>query len=186
MTKEKLVKTLLENQEQMNALTVDKVAELAPAPVETVDVKALMREKAKQEGALFLEPKRKLQSVGKLAEKDRKMHAHDWEYVCGIFQPEVTGSRPSTEPYEFWFAKWPGDPDCLWSIPVNRKVYVPRMIALHLSGEKETFTGIETMKYHTFDYLQKPESHWRPDDFTHQFSPITTIYRGRFIAAGAF
>lgn len=185
MSKEKLVTQVLENQVQMNALTTDKINELAPKPVEQ-EVKLTMKQKAEAEGAIYIEPRRKLQSLGKLPEKWETMHKHDWEYVCGTFQPENIGGRANTENFTFWFRKWPGDPDCMWEIPVNRPVYVPRMIAQHLSGEKEGFTGMEAMKYHTFDMMEKPTHAWRKDDFTHSFAPTGTQYRGQFMPLRKF
>lgn len=183
---EKLVKDVANLQPSMSSLTVDKINEKAPNPEPISEIKISLKERAKLEGALWLEPKKKLQPFGKLNPNWERQHAYDWEYVAGMFQPEVIGGKPSNEPKCFWFSKWAGDPDCLWEVPVNRKVYLPRMIALYLSGEKDTATGMESMKYHTFDYIQRPEPYWRSDEFTHQFQPTGTHYRGRFVPIGVF
>jgi hypothetical protein len=182
---ERLVKDVVSLQESMNSLSIDAVNERAPLPEEQ-EIPPSLKQKALKEGAIWLEPKVKLQGFGKLKAEWKKHHAHDWEYVCGIFQPENIAGRPSMEPKTFWFCKWAGDPDCLWEVPVNRKVYLPRMVALHLSGERDPLTGMEAMKYHSFDYLQSPETYWRPDQFTHQFGPTGTHYRGRFVPIGVF
>lgn len=185
LMKKEMVKEVLENQIAMNSLTVDKIAELAPEPT-PAELRLTAIQKAKAEGAIYIEPRKKLQAVGKLPEKYIKMHAHDWEYVVGIFQPETVGGVALTENFTFWFRKWPGDADCQWEIPVNRAVYVPRMIAQHLSGEKESFTGIETMKYHQFGMIEKATHEWRKDDFTHSFAPTGTQYRGQFMPLRKF
>ena len=183
---EDLIKKTVHMTESMSTMTVDNINESAPEATITEDPQKLLKEVALKENAIWLKPKRTLQASGKLPEKWKKLHAHDWEYVCGSFQPEVTGGRPSNEPKTFWFSKWPGDMDCLWEVPVNRKVYLPRMIALYLSGEKDPHTGMESMKYHSFDYIQRPEPYWKTDDFTHQFSSTGTHYRGRFVPIGVF
>lgn len=171
-------------QTEMSALTQDKIKEIAPAPVE-IELKMSLKERAKLEGVLYIEPKRKMKPFGKLKPEWQQMHDNDWEYVKGVFQNESMNGRNSSEPIQFWFLKWAGDPDCLWEVPVNVPVYLPRMIAIHLSGERQS-TGIEAMKYHTFDYVQSPASAWQPDQFTHHFTPTGTHYRGKFVPIGAF
>lgn len=171
---ESLVKSVVELHEDMNALTVDKINNTAPAPQEIEpQTKLSMREIAKMENIPYCEPVRKLGAFGTLPEKQKRDHERDWEYVKGIFENEVCRG----EPIRFWFSKYAGDPDCMWEIPANRPVYVPRMIALHL----ET-----VMQYHTFDYIEKPSNIWRKDDFTHQFSTTGTFWRGKFRPIGAF
>lgn len=182
---EKLVRETASMSSGMSTLTVDKVNEIAPEAAET-EIKLSVKERAKLENIRYIEPKRVLQAIGKLKPEWKKIRDYDWEYVKGMFQGEVINGVTSLEPKSFWFAKWPGDQDTFWEIPVGVPVYVPRMIAIYLSGEREKDTGMESMKYHTFDYLQRPESHLRKDDFTHQFSPVSTVYRGRFVPMGVF
>lgn len=180
---ESLVKEVIEQQIDMNALTVDKISEIAPIR-EAVEEQTKMstRELAKLEAIPYIEPLRKLPKLGTLPEKCKKDHARDWEYVKGIFENEVCRG----EPIRFSFCKWPGDHDCVWEVPANRPVYVPRMIAKHLSGEKDELTGIQCMEYHSFDHIQKTSQIWQKDDFTHQFSVTGTFSRGKFRALGAF
>ncbi len=183
--KEKLVQEVAGLQSEMSSLTLDKVNEIAPK-AEEVEVKVSMKDKAKAEGAKYIEPKKTLPPVGTLKPEWKKKRDYDWQYVKGMFQPDTSSGRATNEPKSFWFSKWAGDPDCWWEIPVNTPVYVPRMIAYYLSGEKDEDTGMESMKYHSFDYVQRPEPYWRTDDFTHQFSPTATHYRGRFVPMGVF
>ncbi len=180
---EALVKDVIGLQKDMNELTVDKINDAAPAKRELEpEVKLSAREIAKMEGVAYLEPIRKLPPIGVLPEKWKKEHAKDWEYVKGIFENEVCRG----EPIRFSFSKWPGDHDCVWEVPSNRPVYLPRMIAKHLSGEVDESTGMKAMEYHSFDHIQKQPQIWQKDDFTHQFSVTGTFSRGKFRALGAF
>ncbi len=182
---EKLVREVAGLQSEMSSLTMDKVAETAPK-AEEAELKMTTKQKAELEGIRYITPKKQLQAFGVLKPEWKKFRDYDWQYVKGIFQGESINGRPSMEPKTFWFCKWAADPDCLWEVPVGVPVYLPRMVAYYLSGEKDEHTGMESMKYHTFDYLQRPTAHWRNDDFTHQFSPTNTVYRGRFVAIGSF
>lgn len=167
-----LIKSTLGLHQEMNSLTVDEINQ-TPSQDPEPQIKLSKKEIAKMEGVLYIEPKRTLPAVGTLPESQKKIREHDWEYVKGIFENlEING-----EPIKFWYVKYAGDRDCLWEIPCNVPVYVPRMIAKHLE---------EGMKYHKFDFLQKPEGTWRPDEFTHQFAPTSTFYRGKFRPIGAF
>lgn len=180
---EKAVKDVLSLHKDMNELTVDKIESMAPEVKESEpQIKISMKELAKSENVQYIEPLRKLQPFGCLPEKWKKLHAHDWEYVKGIFENEVSRG----EPIRFTFSKWPGDPDCIWEVPSNVPVYVPRMIAKHLSGEKDEITGMQAMQYHNFEHIQKADSQLRKDDFMQQFAVTGTISRGKFRAIGAF
>lgn len=167
-----LVESVLETQKDLNALTVDKINELAPE-AEEVEPQLTMKEKAALENALYIEPRRKMKGFGTLAEKQKKQHAHDWEYVKGIFENYVVNG----EPLRFWHCIYPEDADCLWEIPCNVAVYVPRMIAKHLE---------EQMKYHKFEFVPISERNQGVDRFTDEFRPVTTTYRGKFRPIGAF
>lgn len=182
---EKLVRETASMSSSMSALTVDKINEIAPdAP--DAEVRLSTKERAALEKVRYLEPTKVLQAIGKLKPEWKKIRDYDWEYVKGMFQGEVVNGVQSLEPKKFWFAKWPGDQDSYWEVPVGVPVYLPRMIAIYLAGERDKDTGMESMKYHTFDYLQRPEAYWKKDDFTHQFSAVSTVYRGRFVPMGVF
>jgi len=183
MKQKELIREVAELSTEMSKMNVDKINEIAPQAQET-EVPLTAKQRAQAEGARYIEPKKKLQAFGTFKEEWRRKYNYDWEYVRGMFQSEVINGRSSTEPKCFWFSKWPGDPDCYWEIPVNVPVYVPRMIAYYLSGEKDTDTGMESMKYHTFDYIERPTPYWKSDEFTHQFAPTGTHYRGRFVPIG--
>jgi hypothetical protein len=178
-----LVESTITMQKDMNALSVDKINETAPRELDTEShTKLSTKEIAAMEGIPYLEPLRKFQAFGTLKPEWKKERDRDWEYVKGIFENEVNRG----EPIRFTFSKWPGDPDCMWEVPSNKPVYIPRMIAKLLSGEIDESTGIKAMQYHSFDHIAKPETNWQKDQFTHQFSATGTYSRGKFRAMGAF
>lgn len=168
------VKDVLELQKDMNAMSVDKINELAPkVEAEEIEKPLSMRERAALENARYIEPKRTLKAFGTLPEKLKREHAHAWEYVKGMFENYIVNGESIT----FWLSLYPGDPDCLWEIPPNVAVYIPRHVAKHLE---------EIMKYHSFSFLEKPKERWRPGDEMEFFAPTGTHYRGKFRAIGAF
>jgi hypothetical protein len=182
-TDKDLVEGVINMQKDMNELSVDKINEIAPKQEEKMPVVVLSKKEiAAMEGIQYVEPIRKFQAFGVLPEKWKKERDHDWEYVKGIYENEVVRG----DPIRFTFSKWPGDPDCMWEIPSNKPVYVPRMIAKLLSGEKDESTGIQAMQYHSFNHIARAEVNWQKDEFTHQFAATGTYSRGKFRAMGAF
>ncbi len=182
MKKEKnAVESVLELQSSMNELTVDKV--LADAPkVEETELKIDYKDIAKREGIRYIEPYKKHPPIGTLPAKWKIMHARDWEYVKGVFE----NYESAGESFKFTFCKWPGDPDCHWEVPAGIPVYVPRMIAKLLSGEKDEQTGIKAMEYHQFGHQPLPSSSLRPMSEMEQLAVLSTSCRGKFRALGAF
>lgn len=175
---EKLAKSAVALQEDLNKLTLDAINKSAPAQEPEPQAESL-ENLAKREGAIYIKPKRRLSPpLGSLdncknPEKIKKEHARAWEYVKGMYENYVVSGEPLT----FSLCLYPGDPDYMWEIPCNVAVYVPRMVAKHLE---------EIQKYHTFGYIETPANHWKPDEFTHQFSATGTHYRGKFRPLGAF
>ena len=103
---EKLVKNVADMSVEMSELTVDKIAETKVSEPEP-QTQLTARQLADSMGLRYIEPKRKLQAIGKLNPKQKKDHAHDWDYVKGIYENiEFVG-----EHIEFWYCKYPGDPD---------------------------------------------------------------------------
>lgn len=180
--KKETIQQVASMQQDMSALTQEKIKEMAPKPLET-ELKMSLKERAKLEGAYYLEPKISLPANSKPKPEYEAKRKRDWEYVKGVYRHE----DDSLEPMGFWFLKWPGDPYCMWEVPVGVPVYVPRMIAHHLSGEKDPDTGIEAMKYHKFGYGNDPismgDASANPNK---QFRPVGTFYRGKFTPVGAF
>ena len=170
---QKLAEAAIGLQQNMNALTMDEIERQEPEALVQVQEMS-MKERAKLEGAVYLEPKRRLSPpLGTLPDKQKKEHAHAWEYVKGMYENYVVNGEPLT----FALCLYAGDPDLLWEIPANVPVYIPRHVAKHLE---------EVQKYHTFNYLEVPTDRWHADEFTHQFGISGTHYRGKFRAIGAF
>ena len=168
------VEKVLSLNQQMNTLTVDKINDSAPEPEETEpQVKLSLKEIAKLENIPYIEPTSQLGAFGKLPEKLRKQHERDWEYVKGMLENNVSPGQY----VDFWYSIYPGDPDCYWIVPANRVCYVPRMIATHLE---------KAMKFHQFDYVEKPSNTWRKDDYQQELITTSTHYRAKFRAIGAF
>lgn len=169
---EKLARSAVGLQEDLSRLSVDEISKAVsdePLPQEES-----LESVAKREGALYIKPKRRLSPpLGQLPEKLKREHERAWEYVKGIYENYVVNGEAIT----FSLCLYPGDADYLWEIPPNVPVYVPRMIAKHLE---------EVQKYHTFGYLETPQSNWKPDEFTHQFRATGVHYRGKFRPLGAF
>lgn len=173
MSKEtkKLVKEVAEMTD-MSELTVDKINETKVTEPEP-QTQLTNRELADSMGCRYIEPKRKLSAFGKLLPGEEKDHKRDWEYVKGIYENiEFVG-----EHIEFWLCKYGGDPDCLWSIPANVPVFVPRMVAKHLE---------EVQKYHRFDYVDRNQPNLQHGDFDKTFKVLDTHYRGKFRPIEAF
>jgi hypothetical protein len=62
-------------------------------------------------------------------EKYQKMHDYDWEYVkCKVENREIIN-----EDVETWTAKYGCDPAHLWRVPVNKPVWIPRLLASQLA-----------------------------------------------------
>jgi hypothetical protein len=169
---ESLVKSVVELHDSMASLTVDSISE-TPVIEPEIQTKICYKTLAKENNCVYIEPKKRLPALGKLPEKQKIEHENAWKYVKGIYENYIVNG----EPLSFWYTEYPGDQDCLWEIPANVPVYVPRFIAKHLE---------ECQKYHTFGYNEKNSGHQRVDDFQFNFSATGTHYRGKFRAIGAF
>lgn len=170
---ESLVEQTVAVQDNLKSMTVDEINAQAPK-AEVVPQEISLKERAKLEGVRYIEPKRRLSPpLGKLPEKLKAKHAHDWEYVKGIYENYIVIGEPIT----FSLCMYPGDADYMWEIPANVPVYVPRMIAKHLE---------EVQAYHTFNYIEKSSNDWLVNEETHQFKVTGTHYRGKFRPIGAF
>lgn len=158
----------------MDALTQEKIIETAPPPMEPeIQTKLTNRQLADQMNLRYIEPARKLAPLGKLPEYQKAEHAYMWEYVKGIYENyDFVG-----ETLTFFLCLYPGDPDCLWHIPANVPVFVPRMVAKHLE---------ECQQYHTFKYKELPQNRKKELDFNDEFAVDQTHYRGKFRPIGAF
>ncbi len=169
---EEMVKNVSKISEDMNQLTMDKIDE-TPDKEPEIQTKLTNKEMADELGIRYIEPKRMLGILGELPESLKKEHDHDWEYVKGIYE----NIDNIGESVEFWYTKYPGDHDCLWELPSNVPVFVPRMIAKHLE---------DVQQYHKFDYKNKGTAALQHGDFEDTFETVETVYRGKFRPIEAF
>lgn len=105
-------------------------APLKAAPLEETEQQTKMskRETAKYD-APYIKPERSIQCKEKPNEKYQKERDYMWEYVKIIAENnEIVG-----ETIELWTKKFPGDPAHFWKIPVNKPIYVPRLVAERLT-----------------------------------------------------
>jgi len=167
-----MVSEVAQQHAHLSTLSVDAINKMAPE-AEAPELEMTMKQRADAEGARYIVPTQKMPAFGKLPEKQRKDHERDWQYVRGLYENyTVIG-----ESIKFWFSKYPGDPDCLWEIPANVPVYVPRMIAKHLE---------EAQVYHSFSEFHESSQPVHADAVLQQFRPTRTHYRGKFRPVGAF
>lgn len=167
---------VLSIEKNLSDLTTDKIEETEPVSKETVEssnIKLTQKQIASDEGVRWIEPMHKAKAFGKLPEKLKKQHAHDWEYVKGIYENNLAPG----EGIKFSLSLYPGDPDCTWYIPSGVPVYVPRLVAKHLES---------VQKFHKFSYVENPSTQWSPDEFMDTFAATETLYRGKFRPIGAF
>ncbi len=175
-TVEKLAKSAVGLQEDLDKLSVDVVNEVAPH-VDPAPQQESLENVARREGCPYIKPKRRLSPpLGTLPEKLKGEHKRAWEYVKGIYENYIFNGEPLT----FALCLYPGDADYLWEIPANTPVYVPRMVAQHLE---------ECQKYHTFSQLAATsEPAPLPSgevEAMRWFRPTGTHYRGKFRPIGA-
>lgn len=89
----------------------------------------LSNREVKNADAPYIKPLRSINSKEKFDEKYRKDWEKAWEYIkCVVENHEVVG-----EAVELWTKRFAGDPAHFWKIPVNKPVYIPRLLAEQLS-----------------------------------------------------
>lgn len=79
--------------------------------------------------APYLKPVRSINSKEPFNEKFRRSWEEAWKYVkCVVENYEIIG-----EDVEVWTKRFPGDPAHFWKVPVNKPVFMPRLLAEQLS-----------------------------------------------------
>lgn len=105
-------------------------------PVEEVDpvIKLSNREMQKMD-APYIKPVRSISRPkgDKMPvywnEKYQRIHDYDWEYVkCKVENKEIIN-----DDVECWTCKYGCDPAHFWKVPVNKPVYIPRLLASQLA-----------------------------------------------------
>ena len=114
-------------EDQVKMATCD----MAPfSPKEEIDPQTkLSSREANKADAPYIKPTRSINSREKFDEKFKDAHTRAWEYVkCIVENYEIIG-----ESVECWTKKFPGDSAHFWKVPVNKPVYIPRLLAEQLS-----------------------------------------------------
>lgn len=114
-------------EEQVKSLNVDEMNKAPKLELEP-QTKISTRE-ANKSDAPYIKPLRSINSKERFDERYRDMHTKAWEYIkCIVENNEILG-----EAIEVWTKKFPGDPAHFWKVPVNKPVYIPKLLAEQLS-----------------------------------------------------
>lgn len=115
---------------QVKSMTVDHMNK-APVFDQEPQTKLSTRELNKAD-ALHLKPVRSINSKESFNEKYRAEHTEAWKYVrCVVENNEIIG-----ESIEVWTKRFAGDSAHFWRVPVNKPVYIPKLLAEQLASCK--------------------------------------------------
>lgn len=115
---------------QVKEMTLDRMNQ-APDQGTEQQTKISTRE-ANKADAPYIKPLRSINSKEKFDEKYRAQHTDAWKYIrCIVENNEIIG-----EAIEVWTKKFPGDSAHFWKVPVNKPVYIPKLLAEQLSNCK--------------------------------------------------
>ena len=107
-------------------LTLDRM-NASPVP-ETEPQTKLSTKEVEKIDAPYIKPIRSINSREPFNEKYRDLHKKAWQYIkCIVENNEILG-----EAVEVWTKRFPGDPAHFWKVPVNKPVYLPRLLAEQL------------------------------------------------------
>ena len=80
--------------------------------------------------APYIKPSRRMAAVSKPKPEQEKLRKAAWEYIKCI----VENYELRSESVDFWYTPpLSGEDTCEWIVPVNRPIYLPRMVAEHLA-----------------------------------------------------
>jgi len=114
--------------EQVNAVASHDVNSSVPVQ-QTAPQTEMSKKEIKQYDAPYIKPVRSIQGKDKFNETYRADHTRGWEYVkCIVENKEVIG-----EEVECWTKAFAGDPAHFWKVPVNKPIYIPRLLAEQLN-----------------------------------------------------
>jgi hypothetical protein len=115
-------------EENINSLTVDRMAKV---PLEEKDPQTkISTREANKADAPYIKPFKSINSKEKANERFAELRRKSWEYVKVIVENnEIIG-----ETIEAWTKRWPGDNADFWKVPVNKPIYIPKLLAEQLAG----------------------------------------------------
>ena len=129
-------------QENIESMTKDRL-DAAPK-IETEQQTKISNREAQKYDAPYIKPLRSINSKEPFNEKYRKDWERGWEYVKCIFENnEIIG-----EQIELWTKRFAGDPAHQWKLPVNKPVWVPRLVA----------EQVQKCRYHRLRMEDQPTS----------------------------
>lgn len=116
---------------QQEIQSFNPLDELAPLPEETEPQVPMSKKEMKKDDAPYIRPKKTLAATNTPKsptvwnKRWQKMHDRDWEYVkITAENHELIGGS-----IEMWTREYGCDPAHFWDIPVNRPIWVPRLVA---------------------------------------------------------
>lgn len=144
-------------------------------PDQKIDAQTKMSEfKKKFPDARYLEPATRIPTGGIKHEEFEKQREYLTEYVVGIFESQlVVGSL------DFYLTGLPGDDYCLWKIPVNKAIGIPRFVAQHLNK------NLNWKEMKPLGRNQEPVA-FEEQDVTAPFHNFETKRRGTFHPINAY
>lgn len=165
IVKTKNVRELLESQIPNSAkeLATKSISDFDKSPQEhrEMQVKMSAREMSSSND-IYLKPIRSINSKETFNEKFRSEWEDDWKYVkCVVENYEIIG-----EDVETWTKKYAGDSADYWRVPVNKPIYIPKLLAKQLSR----------CKYHRFSMEDRVDQNSRQVDSNTQMT-----YQGSMI-----
>lgn len=126
MSKEKIVRKAEDLEQAVRGM--NEAMKRAPEKEQEKQLK-ISEFKKKFPDARYIEPSKRIPTGGIKVEEYEKQRDFLWEYVVGVFESVLVGAK-----LEFWLTGLPGDDYCLWAIPVNTPVGLPRFVAKHLQS----------------------------------------------------
>jgi len=171
MSKEKIIRRTEDLAEAVNGMN----EAMAKVPQGRIDAQLKITEFNKKfPDAKYVEPKHRIPTAGVKHEEWEKQRELLHEYVVGIFESQIIQGK-----IEFWLTGLPGDDYCLWSIPCNKPVGVPRFVGQHLSK------GLSWKEMKPLGRDNEPQSFYEEDMIT-PFTKFETKRRGTFHPINAY
>jgi hypothetical protein len=173
MTREKAVRRAEDFEEAVRGMK-----EAGSRQEEQVDVELTAKISTKdkrEDGILYLEPAIRIPTGGNKHPEMEKQRSYLYEWVKGVYENKLIGG----EGIEFFLTGLPGDDYCLWKIPANRPVALPRYVAQHLSK------GLQWKEPKPLAATQEPRA-YHDYEIMRPFEDVVVKKRGTFSPLNAY